>query len=245
MDSATARLVCLYVLESTPFIACLTAGWVPSAGLTVAEHFRDAEGQDVLLFIDNIFRFTQVPLLCPFGANYAHFHVVAIDQKLHRAIPYFGPYPECRDAFLIHCIWCAPVRHYGLHPLRYVMVQANSEVSALLGRIPSAVGYQPTLATDLGTLQERITTTKKGSITSVQVSNLTASDTHLDILSLDAAYNMFCCQICLASTQFQAFVTATIFVKAFIQRGGACINFLQPLAAASMCLCGAGYICAC
>merc|ERR1712017_60444 len=73
-------------------------------GLTFAEHFRDQEGQDVLLFVDNIFRFTQ----------------------------------------------------------------ANSEVSALLGRIPSAVGYQPTLATDLGGLQERITTTKKGSITSVQ-----------------------------------------------------------------------------
>ena len=53
-----------------------------------------------------------------------------------------------------------------------VAVQANSEVSALLGRIPSAVGYQPTLATDLGGLQERITTTKKGSITSVQVSQL-------------------------------------------------------------------------
>ena len=74
-------------------------------GLTVAEYFRDQEGQDVLLFIDNIFRFTQ----------------------------------------------------------------AGSEVSALLGRIPSAVGYQPTLATDMGTMQERITTTKKGSITSVQV----------------------------------------------------------------------------
>ena len=72
-------------------------------GLTVAEYFRDDERQDVLLFIDNIFRFTQ----------------------------------------------------------------ACSEVSALLGRIPSAVGYQPTLATDLGTLQERITTTKQGSITSV------------------------------------------------------------------------------
>lgn len=71
----------------------------------MAEYFRDEEGQDVLLFIDNIFRFTQ----------------------------------------------------------------ANSEVSALLGRIPSAVGYQPTLATDLGGLQERITTTTKGSITSVQV----------------------------------------------------------------------------
>ncbi|MEE8333887.1 MAG: F0F1 ATP synthase subunit beta, partial [Alphaproteobacteria bacterium] len=73
-------------------------------GLTLAEYFRDAEGQDVLLFIDNIFRFTQ----------------------------------------------------------------AGSEVSALLGRIPSAVGYQPTLATDMGILQERITTTNKGSITSVQ-----------------------------------------------------------------------------
>ncbi|PQM34304.1 ATP synthase subunit beta mitochondrial [Prunus yedoensis var. nudiflora] len=78
----------------------------------VYEHFRDAEGQDVLLFIDNIFRFTQ----------------------------------------------------------------ANSEVSALLGRIPSAVGYQPTLATDLGGLQERITTTKKGSITSVQAIYVPADD---------------------------------------------------------------------
>ena len=80
-------------------------------GLTVAEYFRD-EGQDVLLFIDNIFRFTQ----------------------------------------------------------------ACSEVSALLGRIPSAVGYQPTLATDLGALQERITTTKKGSITSVQAVYVPADD---------------------------------------------------------------------
>lgn len=80
---------------------------VALTGLTVAEYFRDQEGQDVLLFIDNIFRFTQ----------------------------------------------------------------AGSEVSALLGRIPSAVGYQPTLATDMGTMQERITTTKKGSITSVQVSH--------------------------------------------------------------------------
>lgn len=81
-------------------------------GLTVAEYFRDEEGQDVLLFIDNIFRFTQ----------------------------------------------------------------ACSEVSALLGRIPSAVGYQPTLATDLGVLQERITTTKKGSITSVQAVYVPADD---------------------------------------------------------------------
>ena len=82
---------------------------VALTGLTVAEYFRDEEGQDVLLFIDNIFRFTQ----------------------------------------------------------------AGSEVSALLGRIPSAVGYQPTLATDMGAMQERITTTKKGSITSVQVRTYT------------------------------------------------------------------------
>merc|ERR1719185_55341 len=81
-------------------------------GLTVAEHFRDEEGQDVLLFVDNIFRFTQ----------------------------------------------------------------ANSEVSALLGRIPSAVGYQPTLSTDLGGLQERITTTRSGSITSVQAIYVPADD---------------------------------------------------------------------
>jgi F-type H+-transporting ATPase subunit beta len=81
-------------------------------GLTVAEYFRDEEGQDVLFFVDNIFRFTQ----------------------------------------------------------------AGSEVSALLGRIPSAVGYQPTLATDMGTLQERITTTHKGSITSVQAIYVPADD---------------------------------------------------------------------
>lgn len=85
---------------------------VALTGLAVAEYFRDEEGQDVLLFIDNIFRFTQ----------------------------------------------------------------ACSEVSALLGRIPSAVGYQPTLATDLGALQERITTTKKGSITSVQAVYVPADD---------------------------------------------------------------------
>ena len=82
------------------------------SGLTLAEYFRDEEGQDVLLFIDNIFRFTQ----------------------------------------------------------------AGSEVSALLGRIPSAVGYQPTLATDMGELQERITSTNKGSITSVQAIYVPADD---------------------------------------------------------------------
>ncbi|CAL1163889.1 unnamed protein product, partial [Cladocopium goreaui] len=85
---------------------------VALTGLTVAEYFRDEEGQDVLLFVDNIFRFTQ----------------------------------------------------------------AGSEVSALLGRIPSAVGYQPTLATDLASLQERITTTQKGSITSVQAVYVPADD---------------------------------------------------------------------
>jgi len=82
------------------------------AGLTVAEYFRDREGQDVLVFIDNIFRFTQ----------------------------------------------------------------AGSEVSALLGRMPSAVGYQPTLATEMGDLQERITSTRKGSITSVQAIYVPADD---------------------------------------------------------------------
>jgi len=81
-------------------------------GLTMAEYFRDEEGQDVLLFIDNIFRFTQ----------------------------------------------------------------AGSEVSALLGRMPSAVGYQPTLATEMGQLQERITSTRKGSITSVQAVYVPADD---------------------------------------------------------------------
>jgi len=85
---------------------------VALSGLTVAEYFRDAEGKDVLLFIDNIFRFTQ----------------------------------------------------------------AGSEVSALLGRMPSAVGYQPTLATEMGELQERITSTRKGSITSVQAIYVPADD---------------------------------------------------------------------
>ena len=85
---------------------------VALSGLTIAEYFRDQEGQDVLFFVDNIFRFTQ----------------------------------------------------------------AGSEVSALLGRIPSAVGYQPTLATDMGNLQERITTTNKGSITSVQAIYVPADD---------------------------------------------------------------------
>jgi F-type H+-transporting ATPase subunit beta len=85
---------------------------VALSALTVAEYFRDSEGLDVLMFIDNIFRFTQ----------------------------------------------------------------AGSEVSALLGRIPSAVGYQPTLATEMGALQERITSTKRGSITSIQAIYVPADD---------------------------------------------------------------------
>src|SRR5712671_936160 len=85
---------------------------VALTALTAAEYFRDEEGQDVLLFIDNIFRFTQ----------------------------------------------------------------AGSEVSALLGRMPSAVGYQPTLGTEMGQLQERITSTKKGSVTSVQAIYVPADD---------------------------------------------------------------------
>ena len=85
---------------------------VALSALTVAEHFRDEQGMDMLMFIDNIFRFTQ----------------------------------------------------------------AGSEVSALLGRIPSAVGYQPTLATEMGALQERITSTRKGSITSVQAIYVPADD---------------------------------------------------------------------
>ena len=99
---------------------------VALTGLTIAEYFRDVEGQDVLLFIDNIFRFTQ----------------------------------------------------------------AGSEVSALLGRMPSAVGYQPTLASEMGAMQERITSTKNGSITSIQAVYVPADDltdpapattfTHLD-----------------------------------------------------------------
>src|SRR5690606_17778236 len=85
---------------------------VALTGLTMAEYYRDVEGKDVLLFVDNIFRFTQ----------------------------------------------------------------AGSEVSALLGRMPSAVGYQPTLATEMGQLQERITSTKKGSVTSIQAIYVPADD---------------------------------------------------------------------
>lgn len=114
-------------------------------GLTVAEHFRDAEGQDVLLFIDNIFRFTQVIL-----------H--------HFILNLYSLFLICLLFLFVSYSWFLSLE------------QANSEVSALLGRIPSAVGYQPTLATDLGGLQERITTTKKGSITSVQAIYVPADD---------------------------------------------------------------------
>lgn len=108
-DNSQSRCALVYGQMNEPPGARARVGLT---GLTVAEYFRDEEGKDVLLFIDNIFRFTQ----------------------------------------------------------------ACSEVSALLGRIPSAVGYQPTLATDLGALQERITTTKKGSITSVQAVYVPADD---------------------------------------------------------------------
>ena len=109
LDGAGSKCALIYGQMNEPPGARARVGLT---GLTVAEYFRDEEGQDVLFFVDNIFRFTQ----------------------------------------------------------------AGSEVSALLGRIPSAVGYQPTLATDMGMLQERITTTKKGSITSVQAIYVPADD---------------------------------------------------------------------
>lgn len=109
VDSADSKVALVYGQMNEPPGA---RARVALSGLTVAEYFRDQFGQDVLLFVDNIFRFTQ----------------------------------------------------------------AGSEVSALLGRIPSAVGYQPTLATEMGMLQERITTTKKGSITSVQAIYVPADD---------------------------------------------------------------------
>ena len=106
---ANSKVALIYGQMTEPPGARLRVGLT---GLTVAEYFRDMEGQDVLLFVDNIFRFTQ----------------------------------------------------------------AGSEVSALLGRMPSAVGYQPTLATEMGELQERITSTKKGSVTSVQAIYVPADD---------------------------------------------------------------------
>ena len=108
-DASKSRAALVYGQMTEPPGARLRVGL---SALTVAEYFRDAEGKDVLLFIDNIFRFTQ----------------------------------------------------------------AGSEVSALLGRMPSAVGYQPTLLTEMGVLQERITSTKKGSITSVQAIYVPADD---------------------------------------------------------------------
>jgi F-type H+/Na+-transporting ATPase subunit beta len=108
-DPASSKAALIYGQMTEPPGARLRVGLT---GLTVAEYFRDVEGQDVLLFIDNIFRFTQ----------------------------------------------------------------AGSEVSALLGRMPSAVGYQPNLATEMGELQERITSTRKGSITSVQAIYVPADD---------------------------------------------------------------------
>ncbi|HUY12899.1 MAG TPA: F0F1 ATP synthase subunit beta [Terriglobia bacterium] len=126
-DSEKSKAALIYGQMTEPPGARLRVGLT---GLTVAEYFRDVEGQDVLLFIDNIFRFTQ----------------------------------------------------------------AGSEVSALLGRMPSAVGYQPNLSTEMGELQERITSTKKGSITSVQAIYVPADDltdpapatafAHLDAMSV-------------------------------------------------------------
>jgi len=109
LEGAGSKVALVYVQMNEPPGARMRVGL---SGLTVAEYFRDEEGQDVLFFVDNIFRFTQ----------------------------------------------------------------AGSEVSAMLGRIPSAVGYQPTLSTDMGALQERITSTKKGSITSVQAIYVPADD---------------------------------------------------------------------
>ncbi|XP_013117628.1 ATP synthase subunit beta, mitochondrial isoform X2 [Stomoxys calcitrans] len=109
LDDDTSKVTLVYGQMNEPPGA---RSRVVLTGLTISEYFRDMEGQDVLLFIDNIFRFTQ----------------------------------------------------------------AGSEVSALLGRIPSAVGYQPTLGTDMGTMQERITSTKNGSITSVQAVYVPADD---------------------------------------------------------------------
>jgi len=109
IDSEKSKVALVYGQMNEPPGARSRVGL---SALTVAEHFRDEEGQDILLFVDNIFRFTQ----------------------------------------------------------------AGSEVSALLGRIPSAVGYQPTLGTEMGALQERITTTDKGSITSVQAIYVPADD---------------------------------------------------------------------
>ena len=108
-DPAHSKAALIYGQMTEPPGARLR---VALTGLTVAEYFRDVEGADTLLFIDNIFRFTQ----------------------------------------------------------------AGSEVSALLGRMPSAVGYQPNLATEMGELQERITSTKKGSVTSVQAIYVPADD---------------------------------------------------------------------
>lgn len=135
-------------------------------GLTVAEHFRDAEGQDVLLFIDNIFRFTQVTLML-ITSHDIFCSCCTVDTRKHM-LSFLLNLPYNQQNIFTYM----PEKAVCL----VIPFQANSEVSALLGRIPSAVGYQPTLATDLGGLQERITTTKKGSITSVQAIYVPADD---------------------------------------------------------------------
>ena len=140
---------------------------VALTGLTVAEHFRD-EGQDVLFFVDNIFRFTQ-----------AGSEVSALLGRIPSAVGYQPTLAT--DMGAMHLTVAEHFRDEGQDVLFFVdnifrFTQAGSEVSALLGRIPSAVGYQPTLATDMGAMQERITTTTKGSITSVQAIYVPADD---------------------------------------------------------------------
>jgi F-type H+-transporting ATPase subunit beta len=150
---------------------------VALTGLSMAEYFRDEEGQDVLFFMDNVFRFTQ----------------------------------------------------------------AGAEVSALLGRIPSAVGYQPTLATDMGTLQERITSTNKGSITSVQAVYVPADDltdpapattfSHLDattVLSLVKLLNLEFIQRLTHLIQPRVFLILALWVKNIINAQPMFNKFYKP-----------------
>jgi len=143
-------------------------------GLTVAEYFRDVEGQDVLLFIDNIFRFTQ-----------AGSEVSALLGRMPSAVGYqptlateMGNLQERITSTKRGSITSVQAIYVPADDLTNIFrfTQAGSEVSALLGRMPSAVGYQPTLATEMGNLQERITSTKRGSITSVQAIYVPADD---------------------------------------------------------------------
>lgn len=133
---------------------------VALTGLTVAEYFRDQEGQDVLLFIDNIFRFTQAGSEVSFKPTCQSKENSLIIKLGSTQIVGRRSIDALSETFcIIKEATLATAEDFNL----------LFQVSALLGRIPSAVGYQPTLATDMGTMQERITTTRKGSITSVQV----------------------------------------------------------------------------